>query len=243
MTAAWAILPRPHPEVLAEGEPRRTRPADAAPDRRCVLRGSSLRSSHLSMRTFLERAVPVHDSSAGGLLPGGFGHNGPAPEPGGNLRLSFRQRQSGSGKRWPRNGLGVPVSISFAYIGAMKANARKTESPARKRPMSDGDLFGAGEPRARKAAAPLPAPKRGAAAAVRARPRNAGRGRLRRLLDRGAGGARAGPPPARHVYRRHRREGAAPPLRRGDRQRHGRGGRRPRDLHRGRASRRAAISP
>ena len=62
-----------------------------------------------------------------------------------------------------------------------------------------------------------------------------GGGRLRRLLHRGAGGAGARPAPAGHVYRRHRREGAAPPLRRGDRQRHGRGGRRPRQLHRGRA--------
>ena len=43
-----AILPNPHPEVRAAGEPRRTHPASAAPHRRCVLRGS-LRS-HLSMR-------------------------------------------------------------------------------------------------------------------------------------------------------------------------------------------------
>jgi topoisomerase IV subunit B len=55
----------------------------------------------------------------------------------------------------------VPVSISFAYIGGMKANARKTESPVRKRAMSDGDLFGAGAASARKAAPP-PAPKRAA---------------------------------------------------------------------------------
>ena len=47
----------PHPEVRAIGEPRRTHPADAAPHRRCVLRGSSLRSSHLSMRGL--RTAPV----------------------------------------------------------------------------------------------------------------------------------------------------------------------------------------
>ena len=60
-------------------------------------------------------------------------------------------------------------------------------------------------------------------------------GELHRRRHRGAGGPGAGPPPARHVRRRHRREGAAPPVRRGDRQRHGRGGRRPRQLDRGRA--------
>src|SRR3954447_11685510 len=47
----------------------------------------------------------------------------------------------------------------------MKAHARKTESAAGKRPMSEGDLFGAGEARGRKAAAPPAAPKRGARAA------------------------------------------------------------------------------
>src|SRR5215208_3904846 len=47
----------------------------------------------------------------------------------------------------------------------MKAHARKTESAPGKRPMSEGDLFGAGEPRARKAAAPPAAPKRAARAA------------------------------------------------------------------------------
>ncbi|MFL5005000.1 MAG: DNA topoisomerase IV subunit B [Microvirga sp.] len=47
----------------------------------------------------------------------------------------------------------------------MKAHARKTESAAGKRPMSEGDLFGAGEARARKAAAPPAAPKRAARAA------------------------------------------------------------------------------
>ena len=57
--------------------------------------------------------------------------------------------------------------------------------------------------------------------------------RLHRQAHRGAGGARAGAPPARHVYRRHRREGAASPVRRGDRQRDGRGAGGPRHLHRG----------
>src|SRR5215207_2246228 len=47
----------------------------------------------------------------------------------------------------------------------MKAHARKTESAPGKRPMSEGDLFGAGEPRALKAAAPPAAPKRAARAA------------------------------------------------------------------------------
>ena len=38
--------------------------------------------------------------------------------------------------------------------------------------------------------------------------RNSRRNQLYRCFDRGAGGAGAGPPPARHVYRRHRRGGA-----------------------------------
>src|SRR3954454_17360735 len=47
----------------------------------------------------------------------------------------------------------------------MRAHARKAESAPGKRPMSEGDLFGAGEARARKAAAPPAAPKRAARAA------------------------------------------------------------------------------
>ena len=62
--------------------------------------------------------------------------------------------------------------------------------------------------------------------------RRAGRCRLHGARHRGAGRARAGAPPPRHVYRRHRREGAASPVRRGDRQRDGRGARRPRRLDR-----------
>jgi hypothetical protein len=44
--------PPPKPLILRceRSEPRRTHPAGAAPDRRCVLRGSALRASHLSMR-------------------------------------------------------------------------------------------------------------------------------------------------------------------------------------------------
>ena len=61
-----------------------------------------------------------------------------------------------------------------------------------------------------------------------------GRSRLHRQAHRGAGGPGAGAAPARHVYRRHRREGAASPVRRGDRQLDGRGAGRPRHLHRGR---------
>ena len=60
-----------------------------------------------------------------------------------------------------------------------------------------------------------------------------GRGQLYRHRHRGAGRARAGAPAARHVYRRHRREGAASPVRRGDRQFDGRGAGGPRQLHRG----------
>ena len=52
--------------------------------------------------------------------------------------------------------------------------------------------------------------------------------RLLRQGHRGPGGAGAGAPAPRHVYRRHRRAGAAPSGRRGARQRHGRGGGRPR---------------
>ena len=80
--------------------------------------------------------------------------------------------------------------------------------------------------RTRAAARGAPARSR-----VRARLR---RGRLHRQAYRGTGGARAGAPPARHVYRRHRREGAASPVRRSHRQRHGRGARRPCRLDRGR---------
>src|SRR4051794_7470773 len=47
----------------------------------------------------------------------------------------------------------------------MRAHARKAESAPGKRPMSEGDLFGAGETRGRKAAAPPAAPKRAARAA------------------------------------------------------------------------------
>ena len=68
---------------------------------------------------------------------------------------------------------------------------------------------------------PLPSPRRGDPSCDRRR-------LLYRQAHRGAGGARAGAPPARHVYRRHRREGAASPVRRSHRQFHGRGARRPR---------------
>ena len=55
---------------------------------------------------------------------------------------------------------------------------------------------------------------------------------------RGAGGAGAGAQAPGHVHRRHRRARAAPPVRRGARQRHGRGGRRPRQADRGQPRRR-----
>ncbi len=90
---------------------------------------------------------------------------------------------------------------------------------------AEPDLF-AGTGRVPRA----PHPRRARQAA-----RGGGDGGYTRQAHRGAGGAGAGAPPARHVYRRHRREGAASPLRRGDRQFDGRGARRPRRLDRGRA--------
>ncbi len=57
---------------------------------------------------------------------------------------------------------------------------------------------------------------------------------LHRPRHRGARRPRAGATASGHVYRRHRRKGAAPPFRGGDRQFHGRGALRARELHRGR---------
>ena len=90
----------------------------------------------------------------------------------------------------------------------------------------------------RRTCSPSSSRKRGSAKAARASRGGERRQRLHRQAHRGAGGARAGAPAARHVHRRHRREGAASPVRRGDRQRDGRGAGRPRHLHRGRARRR-----
>ena len=70
----------------------------------------------------------------------------------------------------------------------------------------------------------------------------AGATRLLRARHRGAGRAGAGAPPARHVYRRHRRGRAAPPRRRDPRQRDGRGGGRPCQRDRGARSRPATGS-
>ena len=91
------------------------------------------------------------------------------------------------------------------------------------------DLFGAATALRRKSAAEQgpPGPCR--------RDR---RSRIQRRLDRSARGPGAGAASAGHVHRRHRFHRHAPPLRRGDRQRDGRGGRRPRDLHRSVARRR-----
>ena len=75
-------------------------------------------------------------------------------------------------------------------------------------------------------------------AVKRSRHRQGRQRRLRRQPHRGARRAGAGAPPARHVYRRHRREGAAPSVRRSHRQFDGRGGGRPCHLHRCRADRR-----
>ncbi len=98
------------------------------------------------------------------------------------------------------------------------------KSATKKKASAQRDLF---DPPARAAKARQAKPARG-------KPRARRRGRLHRQAHRGAGGARAGPPPPRHVYRRHRREGAASSVRRSDRQRHGRGARRPRRLDRSR---------
>ncbi len=64
------------------------------------------------------------------------------------------------------------------------------------------------------------------------------RSRLHGGRHRGARRPGTGAAPARHVYRRHRRKGAASPLRRSHRQLDGRGAGRARDLHRRRAQRR-----
>ena len=89
---------------------------------------------------------------------------------------------------------------------------------------SANDLFGA-EPKGRAA------PEGRVAGGQR-------RGRLYRGRHRGAGRTGAGTPPPRHVYRRHRRKGAASSVRRSHRQRHGRGAGRACLLHRGRTGRR-----
>ena len=80
--------------------------------------------------------------------------------------------------------------------------------------------------------ADAPKARRGEQPRCRLCARRRRRSRLYRQAHRGFGGARAGAPPPRHVYRRHRREGAASPVRRGHRQRHGRGAGRSRRLDR-----------
>ncbi len=134
----------------------------------------------------------------------------------------------------------VPVSYHLTISGHQR-NVAYEETGRIRRRQDDGQRslrrFGARRGQARACA-------RQAEDAARAEAggRHARRGGLHRRRDRGAGGAGAGAPPARHVHRRHRREGAAPSLRRGDRQLHGRGGGGPRDLHRGRAGgRRASL--
>ena len=109
------------------------------------------------------------------------------------------------------------------------------KSATKKKPSKQPDLFDLA-PRPSKSAARKPAARGAPKASGRAKPHaRRQRGvRLHRQTYRGAGGARAGAPPPRHVYRRHRREGAASSVRRGDRQFHGRGARRPRRLDRSR---------
>ena len=80
-------------------------------------------------------------------------------------------------------------------------------------------------------------PKGRAPARAASRSTNAEAGYTARR-HRGAGGTGAGPPASRHVYRRHRREGAASSVRRSHRQLDGRGAGGTRLLHRGGTGRR-----
>ena len=134
---------------------------------------------------------------------------------------------------------------SRGLVTAWHSTSKRNHLKVRHGMADSGDLFGGGA--ARKLPPVRPhcgrsegrrSVRQGGGQKASARGRafgHAGRERLYRVRHRGAGGARAGAPAARHVYRRHRREGAAPPLRRGDRQRHGRGGGGPCHLHRGRS--------
>ena len=106
----------------------------------------------------------------------------------------------------------------------MKSHGQIIEISCKNQNATD-DLFGAAEPKGR-------APAQGRFA------RRQRRSRLHRGRYRGARRPRAGAAPARHVYRRHRREGAASPVRRSHRQLHGRGAGGPCHLHRGRTRRR-----
>src|SRR6187399_2067608 len=56
--AVWTVLPTPHPEVLAEGEPRRTQPCRRSLGRGACFEAAAARR-HLSMR----RAVGVRGGS------------------------------------------------------------------------------------------------------------------------------------------------------------------------------------
>ena len=117
---------------------------------------------------------------------------------------------------------GPRLTISAQHQKLRMGKAAKTSKPS-----GGPDLFAnLGEPRA--------ASRRRGARRQRVGARLSRRVRLYRQAHRGAGGARAGAPPPRHVYRRHRRESAASPVRRGDRQFHGRGAGRPCRLDRGR---------
>ena len=101
--------------------------------------------------------------------------------------------------------------------------SKPLKSPAKAK--AANDLFGA-------SGAERPRPAQGRLARLQRR------GRLHRARYRGARRPRAGAPPARHVYRRHRRKGAASSVRRSHRQRHGRGAGGPCLLHRGGTERR-----
>ena len=96
-----------------------------------------------------------------------------------------------------------------------------SKRPMRKAAASSRDLFAKLEDELKRK------PIKAAKPAATAKPPPRSRGSLYRRRYRGAGRTRAGAPAPGHVYRRHRREGDASPLRRGARQRHGRGGGRP----------------
>ncbi len=123
--------------------------------------------------------------------------------------------------------------------GASQETQFQQADPSRRRPHAEEvRARGRKRPFRRRRQEHRQAEGRGGGRKARARRADEARRRRRQLLGRrhrGAGRAGAGPPPSGHVHRRHRRKGPASPFRRGHRQRHGRGGRRPRELDRGAA--------
>ena len=135
----------------------------------------------------------------------------------------------------PRRGIVAGKRIRLIPI----ENPLMAKSATKKKPPRQPDLFDlpkrAAARRRRKSRARKPtqrkAPKASARKATRAASAESGYTAKHIEVLEGLG-ARA--PPPRHVYRRHRREGAASSVRRGDRQFHGRGAGRPRRLDRSR---------